>query len=194
MKMKNKVIKLAAAVLAGLMLTAAGGCAKRDDGEVISAAAQLIERSYEVNRLYFGEGLPYDAEQQAVGLSEYALVTEDCGYTTVQELKDVAAGVFAESYCQHLWELAFEGIAADDDNVIYARYMEDLAGRLTVRIDTEREELNRTYDLESITVEKYIRDGAVIKVQSLVSGESDKEVTLTMKKENGQWRLASPTY
>ena len=54
--------------------------------------------------------------------------------------------------------------------------------------------LNRTYDFSTIVVEKCVRNMATIKIQSLVDGKEDKELTINLVYENDQWKLNTPTY
>lgn len=93
--------------------------------------------------------------------------------------------------------MAFEGLSTDDGvSAVYARYIIDYSGKLTVRSDLNEKgaNLNRTYDTENITVEKMKKEEATVKLMSLVDGEKDGEISFVLKREKDGWRLDQPTY
>lgn len=178
------------------------------EDELKTAAAELIEKSYEVNEIYFGKGLPAveqdseEAKKFADGLDvditavSYLPVSEDCPYTSIDQLKQLASDVYTADYCEFLWKRAFEGMSSDDGAAVYARYMTDFMGVLTVRSDVADTgaELNRTYDTENITVDKMKKDTATVTLTSYVDGEKDQDVSFVLKLEANGWRLDQPTY
>lgn len=192
------VKKISIVLLAIIMMMSMVSCTSHSDEEIIEAAKTLIEKSYEVNEIYFGKGLPSTGEISLGLVSEYELVDPECGYSTVDQLKALAAEVYCEDYCEHLYTIAFKGISnnEDEESVSFARYIEDYAGKLTVSLDAKENGLilNRTYDLSTITVEKCVRNTATVKVQSLVDGQLDEILTISLVFENDHWRLNTPTY
>lgn len=183
---------LSAFVAAGILLC---GCAGADEEEIKSSAAALIEKSYAVNEIYFGCGLPVDEDATVPDLTNYLPADPECGYSSIDQLKAAASEVYTADYCEYLFTMAFEGLSADEENTIFARYIEAASG-LTVRRDLKEtgKKLGRTYDLSDITVVKCVRSRAEISVQSYVDGEKDQVVVLSLLRENGAWRLNSPTY
>ena len=150
---------IAAAVVIGIVVGVLYGCMPQYDvSEVPAAAKELIEASYEINTIFFGEGLPtigYDGSDELMGDS-YSVLTEDSPYKTEAEIKEAALKVYTEEYCAFLFEKAFIGqevdFSNDDDSVVEvvqipARYL-TYEGELIVRNveDEERLTLNRTYD------------------------------------------------
>lgn len=190
--------KIFAFILALACVFTMVSCSSHSDEEIIEAAKTLIEKSYEVNEAYYGKGLPHTGESSVGLVSEYAIVDTSCGYSSIDELKKMAAEVYSADYCEHLYVIAFEGISndGDEETVSYARYMEDFQGKLTVRIDAEEKglKLNRTYDFSTIAVEKCVRNTATVSIQSLVDGEKDQILEINLIFENDQWRLNTPTY
>ena len=66
--MKRITVILAAAVLAAILTSSLFSCGRRyEDGEIISAAKDLIARSEELNRIYFGDGIPLADEEDFAG-------------------------------------------------------------------------------------------------------------------------------
>lgn len=205
-----------------LSLPMCTGCSgKISEAEVSAALAELIPASYELNTIYFGEGLPisddradveafYNAVGQGQDISlNYHPVAADCGYSSVDEIKEATLAVFSESYAEYLFTLAFSGISSvfNEDTeeqltqtVAYARYMET-SGILTVRMDLADEALplNRTYDTDDITIVRDRRNGThgyvLVEVQSYVDGAVDERVEVKLvQNEEGEYRLDSPTY
>ncbi len=168
------------------------------DEEITEAAKALIEKSYEVNEIYYGKGLPSTGESSIGLTSEYSVVDPECGYSTVDQLKELAASVYSADYCEHLYIIAFEGISnpEDEESVSFARYIVDFSDTLTVSKDAAENGmvLNRTYDFSTIVVEKCVRNSATISVQSLVDGKKDEILTINLVFENDHWRLNTPTY
>lgn len=202
-------LSLAVAILVLGALMLASCSVDYTEDELKSAAAELIEKSYEVNEIYFGKGLPVAEEDSEaiknftseldvdVKAVNYLPVTEECPYETIEELKELAADVYSAGYCEYLWKMAFEGLSTDDDQTVsYARYMTDYSGVLTVRADLTEDgpTLSRTYDTENITVDKMKKDEASITLNSFVDGKEDISITFVLKREADGWRLDQPTY
>ena len=74
--------------------------------------------------------------------------------------------------------------------------MEDESGTLVVRSDLSDTgiQLDRTFDTDTIKVKKLKSNTAVISVDSFLNGEKSDTLELTMVRQDGQWRLDTPTY
>lgn len=191
--------KLGIVILCFIMVLSLAACAPaHKEEDVIAAAKDLIEKSYEVNEIYYGKGLPSTGESSIGLTSQYSMVDPSCGYSTIDQLKELAAKVYSSDYCEHLYTIAFEGISnpEDEESVSFARYIVDFSDTLTVSNDAAKNgiDLNRTYDFSTIIVEKIARNKAIISIQSLVDGEEDKVLKINLVFENDQWRLNTPTY
>ena len=208
----KKYLILLAALLA--VLTSCGGT---DEAEIEAALEALIPASYELNEIYFGEGLPISNDREAAQAfydsmgagSEISLnyhpVDPECGYVSVEEIKAATLAVFSESYSDYLFTMAFEGLSSVFDEgtemqvtktVSYARYLDD-TGMLTVRMDIPDEAmpLNRTYDTSDFTVIREKAGYILVDVQSYVDGVPDQRVEVKLvKNAAGEYRLDSPTY
>ena len=217
--MKNNIFaKAAAALLAAAMVICLFSCSfnKADytEEEIFAECESLIEKSFEINEIYFGKGLPTtgeavrssenslveietDEENYDIEITSYVVISEEeSPYTTEDEIRAAAAEVYTEDYCEFLNERAFVGIvSADGDTVAYTRFMYDQYGRLTQRADCEENSplTGRTYDYSTMKLEKALKDEAWIKITSEAEGEA-LELRLTLKRENGVWRLDTPTY
>lgn len=191
------------------------------EAEVSAVLGELIPASYALNDIYFGEGLPIsddledvEAFYEAVGQGQdislnYHPVSADCGYSSIDEIKEATLAVFSEDYSEYLFTLAFSGISSvfNEDTeeqvtttVAYARFMET-DGILTVRMNLADEALplNRTYDTNDITILRDKLKGEhgylLVEVQSYVDGEKDERVEVKLVPNgDGGYLLDTPTY
>jgi len=209
----KKILRIAAAGMASAVLVSCGGM-KVDEAELKDALGELIEKSAELNVIYFGEGLPmtedaevlenfYSAFDADIKSINYQPVDPECGYTNETELREATLEVFTEGYSEYLFERAFSGISAVYDEgtedqhtstAVYAMYIEE-NGILTARIDLAEDamELGRTYDLEGMEIVRSRENYVIVKIPSEMNGKAlDVELKVVMT-ENG-WRLDSPTY
>ena len=210
----KRFVKIVAASLAALCLASCGGGMKVDEEELRTALGELIEKSAELNVIYFGEGLPmtedatvlesfyatFDTDIKSIN---YQPVDPECGYANETELREATLEVFTENYSEYLFERAFSGISAVYDEgtedqytstAVYAMYIEE-NGILTARIDIADEAmpLGRTYDLSGMEIVRMRDNYVVVKIPSEMDGKAlDVELKVVMT-ENG-WRLDSPTY
>lgn len=207
--MKKTVKLLVLFVLtAAFVISCLASCGSKNDPETVAAAEELIEKSYEINEIFFGKGLAVDEESRQEALEgfdaqsdvqkvAYAKADALCGYDSVSSLKEAALSVYTEQYCEVLFASAFNGIKdAIGNTVEYARYIDDEFGFLTVRVDIEEDaiKLDRTYDLSTITITKQTDSFALFTVDSLVAGEPSDTVRIKMVMTENGWRLDTPTY
>lgn len=190
------------------------------DEEVIGAASELIQRSHEINEIYFGDGLPvtgdrdeieafYDMLNETVYSEDgikalnYYPVDPECGYSSIDDIKAATREVYSAAYSEYLFERAFTGISdtmgsGDKTTVVtasYARYIED-DGVLTVRLNCsdDKLDLSRTYDVSGAKVVLKKKDFAIISVPSVKDGAPSENVELKLVLENSSWKLDTPTY
>lgn len=185
-------------------------CASEADRrEAADSAASLIEASLEINEIFYGKGLPQsDADSDDsrrfadengldVNAVSYLPVSAECTYKSIQDIKVAAEKVYSSAYCAQLFKVGFEGFSNDEGTrAVYARYMEDESGTLVVRSDLSDTgiQLDRTFDTDTIKVKKLKSNTAVISVDSFLNGEKSDTLELTMVRQDGQWRLDTPTY
>lgn len=183
-------------------LASCGGSGLSDD-EIRDVYADLIEQSYLLNEVYYGDGLPFvnDPETMAAlaGASSrfsYMPVDKNAPLKSEAEIREATLAVFTKDMCDHLFVLAFEGMSTgDDETVVYARYIE-MEEILTVRIDLAEEALpmGRVYDLDSMDILNQNGSRIVASFATSVDGEPSVNVKLTLVKTADGWRLDSPTY
>ena len=199
--MRNILARAAALVAAVVFTLMVTSCSVTyDESEIISASAELIEASYEINTVFFGGGLPAVESDDEV-LQHYE-IAEDSPYHTKEEIKTATLAVYSPDYAEFLFEKAFAGfvVSAGDDSIdadqtIDARYVEYGERLVILPIDEEDiMELDRTYDTANITVVSQKRGRATLSVPSFVDGVPSDNVELTIVMTDNGWRLDTPTY
>ena len=151
--------RIAAALLILLTLTSCGGGVHSEE-EIRTVLDELLPKSFELNEIYFGEGLPmsndkamveqfygmFDSDVEAIN---YHPVDVSCGYTTETDIREATLEVFTADYAEYLFGRAFSGISATfnegeeqeyTSTAVYAMYIEQ-DGILTVRINLDEESI-----------------------------------------------------
>ncbi|MGN1346088.1 MAG: hypothetical protein ACI4V1_04835 [Eubacteriales bacterium] len=126
MKKRFFLPRNAAALLLALLTAAMVSCGAppHDEAEIREALDVLLPLSYELNEIYFGEGLPATKDQARIDelygtfaanvkSLKYHPVAEDCGYDSIADIKEATEAVFTDEYTAYLYELAFDGISSD---------------------------------------------------------------------------------
>lgn len=208
--------KRIAAALAALILASLTSCASNahTEEEIRSELEILLPKSFELNEIYFGEGLPmsndkekveefysiFDSDVQAIN---YHPVDASCGYTTETDIREATLAVFTPDYAEYLFGRAFSGISATfneggeqeyTSTAVYAMYIEQ-DGILTVRINLAEEAipLGRTYDLDGMKLIENEENFVVAEIPTEMNGRA-LDVELRLVKTADGWRLDSPTY
>lgn len=210
----RKIAGFAAAMLLCGGLSSCGGPAYSED-EIKNALNELLPLSFELNEIYFGEGLPisddrdeveqfyasFDTDVRSVN---YHPVAKDCPYQTEKSIREATEKVFTADYCEYLYAMAFSGISdvfnPDTERqttvtASYARYLET-DGVLTVRLDLPDEamELGRTYDVEKMEI---VRTG-IDTVKEKISYDTERgtsfETGATANQRDSEQRLVKADY
>ena len=207
--MKNRIrAYLAAALLfCAAILSSCGGSGMTEE-EIRETYRSLVEASYELNDIYYGDGLEF-VENEAMmkyltGVQEnsegfrvsYMPVADTAPYKTEKEIRAATEDVFSPALCSLMFKLGFEGMSTEEDETVaFARYIEQ-EDVLTVRVDLKEEALpmGRTYDFENMTL--IAEEPSVIRASfpSFVDGEKSVDVRISIIKTANGWRLDSPTY
>lgn len=207
--------RILASCLTALILAAFTSCGtSHSDEEIRGALEELLPKSFELNQIYFGEGLPmsndrdkveefysiFDSDVEAIN---YHPVDVSCGYTTETDIREATLQVFTADYADYLFGRAFSGISATfneggeqeyTSTAVYAMYIEQ-DGILTVRINLAEEAipLGREYDLDSMKILENEENFVIAEIPTTMAGKAlDVELRLVMTPDG--WRLDSPTY
>ena len=188
MKRLFKITMLA--VLATLMVVSMAGCRDVDDKTAISIANSLISQSYELNVIYFGDGIEYQEPDNEDAL--YAPVRGSSNYTTKLSLVERTREIFSTDYASDIIKTAFEGeTGAVGSSAVYARYIE-FEGYLSVRRNIEGIEVAK-YDFSTTELIKNSSKFIIVKVKT-ANLEKNQFVEITLINEDNGWRIDSATY
>ena len=185
-------------------------CSRLSDEDAVNTAAVLLEKSCEVNEIFYGKGIEVDEKSQEYALealnedvdvkvASYADVHADYPYQTVDELKDLALAVYSSAYCESMFDIAFTGHKDSNTGAIveYARFIESEYGILTQRVDIEDEILykGRTFNTDSIEILKKTASYVLFTVDSEIDGAPSDNLKIKMIKDTDEaWKLDTPTY
>ena len=197
---------LSLALLALVLLTAVS-CGKAPTAEEIRPTLEaLIEASYEINDIFFGEGLPAIERDSEYAIKNYVYymdeggnydyVTPDCPYQTTDDIKAAAEKVYSSGYLASIYETSFIGVADPNAGMLYARYLDTDEGLKKSNIHEAIITAKRIYDFDTMTVVKPSGSDFVnVEIDTHIEGSADiLRIRLTMVNENGEWRLDTPTY
>lgn len=164
-------------------------CARQSDEEAHAIACDLLERSYNLNVAYYGQGLPYNSEEQVEG--NYYHVADDAPFRVRNDLIVETKAVFSENIATDLIKIYIDGTSSYGV-VVYARYITGYDGYLTVYKDYDYVVENvQKYDTSTLEITKNSRKEIKATVKSIDGGS---EIELVLVYEVDGWRVDSPTY
>ena len=188
MKKLFKILLLT--MLATLMVVSLVGCKDVDNKTAISIANSLIRQSYELNVIYFGDGMEAQEPENEEDL--YAPVRGSSNYTTKLSLVERTREIFSSEYASDMIDIAFNGeMGAVGSSAIYARYIE-FEGYLSVRRDIEGIEVAK-YDYTTTEIIKNSKRFIRVKIKT-TNLEKNEFVEITLINEKNGWRIDSATY
>ena len=167
-------------------------CKRVKDDEAISIITKLVKESYDLNVIYFGEGLEHEFTEQDTG--DYVRVSENALYVEKKPLVDKTHEVFSKSYSQGIISSAFVGEGGGiDSTVAYARYIEDYDGILTIRRDSVVVDDIAQYDYSTIKIVKNSKNLIIARITTN-NLDSNTEVQIQFVYEDDAWKIDSATY
>ncbi len=202
-------------MLAGcLSLSACSGAPKLQ--ELYARVVELVEASYELNTIFYGEGLPYydrtlpmyadlysdySKEQYT---KDYNIVSTQSKYRSIDEIKAAAEKVYSKELLENqVYKAAFDGLIITGEGVpttsAGARYREN-DGELYIFNDTEGEtHIPKPLIYDYATMEIVKPSNASRVLITMLAWETDapnqpftKKLVLT-KNADGIWYLDSLT-
>ncbi len=133
----------------------------------------------------------------------YDYCTPDCGYSSIQEIKQAAAEVYSGAYLTSIFENQFTGVmfSEADNGILYARYREYNENGYTYLQKSNLVEgydlPDRRFDFDTMRIAKGSKSKyVIIEIESYIAGDEENRITmkLSFAKENGNWFLDSPSY
>ncbi|MBE6673909.1 MAG: hypothetical protein E7596_02245 [Ruminococcaceae bacterium] len=190
--MAKKVFKATISfILIAIMAIGMVGCEKPSDEEAVSLVKDLVSRSYELNVIYYGEGLKYKDSGNPNDI--YMVVFEQEKYILKSQLTKATREVFSESFATSIIDMSFNGIQSSiNQNSVQPRYM--------TQIDDDLLFVNRTYEPVVDKIAEYNYDTIEILkisrrfIEAEIKTTTGELVTVILIKEDNGWRLDSGTY
>ena len=195
----NKGIKTALCIICASLSLTLISCGKGPQlDEVKDHVAATVDKSIELNEIFYGEGLPVFTEM-ITGNDYYLVDTEKSDYDTIDELKAALAEIYTTDYCTAMNEVMFVGIADNLVSLLPRFIEEDMSGMLMQ--DKYAENIlpgDRVFDYAAMTMEESSKNSFTVRIPATLNGEKDADAVLTFKKEMNDgkvvWKLDSPTY
>ena len=197
---KRNFLKIACVLLTLVCILSLFGCSGLSDEEASARAAELLEASVLINRIYYGTGIPTDPNEVGQSTRKKAdpAFLDAVGFSTLEELKALTREVYT-SYCaEDVFFNVFEANILIEGS--QARY-EESNGFIYVNTAVEPTVADRVeFDMASIKITKKTGSLVYFTVDMKVySPDGQKYQTLSaqqfsMRKENGVWLLDAPTY
>ena len=200
-------------IITVILITSFSSCAKEPSlDDYKDEMVTLIEASYEINEIFFGEGLPtyerggeLDAKHHIYDDSEqymaYEYVIQNEKYLFVEQIKWAAEKVYTAEYLDDIYTMAFDGYADENTGAVTtARYIDVNSWIMKYSYgDTDPFNIlpgNRCYDFDTVEIVKpYSKTYISITIDSYLEGEGEiLPVTLRFKRTENGLRLDTPTY
>ena len=195
------IIRMTTLILIVLIAISIGGCsscsscsscgcgATLSEEEATTIFNTIVNESYELNVIYFGEGLkPQVTDDDSL----YVPVQGSENYTAKLPLIERTREIFSSDYASDIIKTAFEGeMGVIGSSAIYARYIE-YDGYLSVRTDIKGVEVAK-YDYSTTEIIKISNRFIVAKIKTN-NLENNEYVEITLINEEDGWRIDSATY
>ena len=210
----RRTIRAISFLLVAVLILARSACGKAPElSEVKDTFVELIESSYEINDIFFGEGLAvyerggdfavkyYIYENLSENYDFYEIVQSESGYLTVASIKEAASKVYSADYLEGIYTMAFDGYS-DGESVTTARYLEADGYFLRYTFGEKDsfdilEGKQRRYLFDTMRIVRpSSADYVNVEIESYLLGNEDETLTVTLRftLDSGEWRLDSPTY
>ena len=180
-----------------------------DEGEVLSVARELIEKSKLLNEIYYGAGIPCTTD--ASGANGYYYEADirflmENGFETLADLRKMTSDVFTEGYCNLIFSTKLSSVVDEDSVQSMSRYYQkysDREGKEPECIMVYTKAINLLtgdiiYDFTSLKVHDVEGEVVIVSLNASVYNDKGDSQTATLKirmlEENEGWRIDSPTY
>ena len=176
--------------------------------EIYDRVVELIDASYEVNTVFYGDGLPvWKTDSDFAEFShlyfdfpyvgDYEQVKHQANFSKIDEIKIAAARVYSLDYLESaLFPAAFDGLAIEG-SVASSRYLEEkgiLYQSTTQSFDIKGVPI---YDYSTMKVVPIGKKGScLVEIEYFLDISPDVRAVASLRlslEEDGQWYLASFT-
>lgn len=208
--MLKKVISilLVLCTIAALLLTLASCASAPRVEEIYDRVVELIDASYEINTVFYGDGLPvWKTDSEFAEFShlyfdfpykgDYEQVKHQAIYSSIEDIKRAAACVYSLDYLETvLFPAAFDGLAVGD-SVAGSRYLEEKGILYQSTTNSFAIEGIPIYDYSTMKVSPVGKRGiCIVEMEYFLDISPNLRQTASIRlslEEDGQWYLASFT-
>ncbi len=195
-------------MLSTVLVTFSACAAPPSVDQIYDRVVELIEGSYELNTVFYGEGLPVWKTDSAYAefshlyfdfpyKGDYELVKPQANFQSVEEIKIAAAKIYSEKYLETaLFPAAFDGLATDTA-VTGARYLEEK--------DALYQSTSNAFAIEGIPIYNYAtmkvvaigkKDACFVEIEYVLDIKPEQTQTASIRivrQDDGLWYLDSFT-
>lgn len=209
--MKKIISLLVLSVMLVLSCSMLTGCSAPKVEEIYDRVVYLVEASYEVNTMLYGNGLPvYHADSEYAEIKHiyfdfadkdsYEYVTEQAKCFTFDQIRSKARKVYSEECLDALFEYCFTGYATDNGTgqmvIDRARYLESNGWIYQSTAENNFACEMRLYDYSTMEVNSLGRKNACsVTMDSWLVSAPDKieSIEIYLVLVDGEWFLDSVT-
>ena len=203
MRGARKLILLLTVLLLSLSLVSCEKDREYDEGEVISAARELLSLAKPINEIYYGKGLEYDPES-GNGIYKTALEESLSGFgiSSVEELKEKTLRVYSDERANLMFNTVLSSIS--DEGVIkhYTRYYDytDGEGNSFVMVNSDYNyyltgEIEYLDGIEVVDVEgEIIVISVPVRLTSVSGKVKNTSLEIRMIEESDGWRFTTASH
>ncbi len=200
------VLLLSLVAALALSLTSCSCGIEYDEGEVLTAAEELIGRSESLNSLLYGTGIRASAAESAKKYGAYIEAAQGdltaYGVTSVSDIEKLIRETYTKDYSALLIKTKLSGMSSDGAGN-FARYIS-----VTLTGDTDATFMvydgypvmlrgTAVYDYGTLRITGTERSRVIVSIYVLVSdgeGSQTKEISVGLRREDNGWRLDDATY
>lgn len=208
--MKNKSFRIFCALMVlCIAFTSLCACSKSKApklNEVKERFSYLLDNSYEINEMLWGDGLPTivygsDEDKEHKIYDEktfdgYEYIRDDCKYKTIEQIKTDAEKIYSKSYLKNIYVQIFDGYTLDSEHYNLAKYIENTKGFFCYSLDEDLVD-KLVFDHSTMKIVNPSR-ADYVNVEISAAPENNPSATFKMKVsfilEDGEWYLDSPSF
>lgn len=196
--------RLIFAVISLCMLVTAVGCGRAEkplkisEEEAYEVLRELVPASYDINVMFFGEGLPRTDEKEYEDTNYVPVDTAKSSHASIISMRIAAERVFSRNYLKNVYVVMFEGSKTTDadgllDNNMSPRYKE-IASELCIDASYQPYNILGKLMVESVSIVKKTASYVSIDAKCLDENGSEINKRFYITLDDGVWRLDGPTY
>ncbi len=191
-------------LLAVLCLLGGTACSEKkleiSEEEAAKVLTELVPLSYELNVIFFGEGLPVkDSPAERPTSTTYQAVSADSPYTSIAAIKAAAEKVYSKRYLDGIYVSAFVGVTQESEDggmntSVSPRYQEFGSGLHADVSVAPKPNMKGKLTVQSVKVGRATAEYVSTEATCLDEAGNTVVMTVLLTVENGVWLLDSPTY